>query len=58
MRAEQAPCAHRERAKQAPHTHQMNITQALGHTRAHLAPTRLMWAMELVQMEGEIYFGI
>ena len=33
-------------------------TRTKPHPRAHLAPTRLMWAMELVQMEGEIYFGI
>ena len=44
--------------KGTTHTSDEHHASTRPHSHAHLAPTRLMWAMELVQMEGEIYFGI
>ena len=35
--------------------HQVGTMSSLSHTSSH---TRHMWAMKLVQMEGEVYFGI
>ena len=49
LRVHQADIAH------ALGMHQVGTVSALGHTSAH---TRHMWAMKLVQMEGEVYFGI
>ena len=43
------------RVRHAPRASQ---TRTMGEPDVHRARTRLIWAMELVQMGAESYFGI
>ena len=49
------PCASQTRTADELDVHHVHT---VSEPNRHRACTRLMWAMELVQMEAEAYFGI